>query len=242
MRFADRRDAGRRLADLLDRPRQGTPIVIGLARGGLVIAAEVAGRLRAPLDVLVVRKIGCPWQPELGVGALVEGGIVVRDEALIRELGIETAELEAVIDRERHELDRRVRRYRAGRAPIDVAGAEVIIVDDGLATGGTARAAIADVRARGARRIVLAVPIAPRDTVRALAREVDEIVVVATPDWFGAIGEWYADFVQTSDEEVVALLAGEGASQGRSSPTSSDRVRADPRSPSAAFVRAEQAE
>lgn len=215
MRFADRRDAGRRLADLLDRPRQGTPIVIGLARGGLVVAADVAGRLRAPLDVLVVRKIGCPWQPELGVGALAEGGIVVRDEALIRELGIETAELEAVIDRERHELDRRVDRYRASREPIDVAGADVIIVDDGLATGGTARAAIEAVRARGARRIVLAVPVAPRETVRSLERVVDEVVVLATPDWFGAIGEWYVDFAQVSDDEVVALLAGEGASNLR---------------------------
>lgn len=207
MYFADRRDAGRQLADRLDSRRGESPIVIGMARGGVPVAAEIAERLDAPLDVIVVRKIGCPWQPELGVGALAEGGALVRDDALIADLGIAPRELDAVVTRERRELARRVERYRADRPPLDVAGRTVILVDDGLATGGTARAAILALRERGASPIVLAVPVAPGDTVRRMQSLADEVVVLATPDWFGAIGLFYLDFGQTSDEEVVAALA-----------------------------------
>ncbi|MDH4142020.1 MAG: phosphoribosyltransferase family protein [Chloroflexota bacterium] len=209
--FADRRDAGRQLAERLAarRPRASAdlPVVIGMARGGVPVAAEIARRLRAPLDTIVVRKIGCPWQPELGVGALAEGGVVVLDDVLIEELGITTGELDATIAAEERELARRVAHYRGATDPVPLIGREVILVDDGLATGGTARAAIRSIRARGAVRVILAVPVAPRDTLDRMRPLVDDVAVLDTPTWFGAIGLYYVDFQQTSDEEVVAALS-----------------------------------
>jgi putative phosphoribosyl transferase len=204
--FVDRIDAGRRLADRLADYARFEPIVIGMARGGVPVAAQVAERLGAPLDVLVVRKIGVPWHPELGVGAIAEGGAIVSNEALIADLGIRPGELEPVIERERRVLEDRVRRYRGRRPPIPVEGRVAIVIDDGLATGYTARAAVEAVRRRGASRVVLAVPVAPRHTIEALRSVADEVVAVDPRDDLYAIGEFYADFSQTSDEEIVALL------------------------------------
>ena len=208
--FKDRRDAGRQLGELLRHEATVTdapPVVAGLARGGLPVAAEVADSLGAPLDVMVARKLGVPWQPELGMGAIAEGGGRMLNAALIAELGIDEGAIEEVAAREQHELERRVQRSRGTRLPIPVAGRTVILVDDGLATGYTAWAAILALRARGAGRVVLAVPVAPPDTVRALAGVADQVVAVAQPEPFMAIGEFYDDFSQTSDEEVARILA-----------------------------------
>jgi putative phosphoribosyl transferase len=204
--FKDRSDAGRQLASRLARYTALEPVVVGLPRGGLPVAAEVADRLGAPLDIIVVRKIGLPWQPELGIGAVAEGGIRVLNDVLVEEVGIEPIELEAATARERVELARRVHRYRGERSAVPVDGRVVIVVDDGLATAYTARAAIEAIRRGGARRVILAVPVAPEDSVAAMRGVADEVVVVDTPPRFFAIGDFYEDFAQTSDEEVVSLL------------------------------------
>jgi putative phosphoribosyl transferase len=214
MRFANRREAGRRLGANLGHLVTEQPVVVGLPRGGIPVAYEVAQALGAPLDVLVVRKLGCPWQPELGVGALGEGGIRLLDGSLMRSTGVTTAELEVVASREAAELERRVQRYRAARDPLPVAGRTVVVVDDGLATGSTARAGIEVLRRRGARRIVLAVPVAPADTLSQLQAVADEVVCLHSPRVFGAIGQFYDDFAQTSDEEVAGLLAAEPVVMG----------------------------
>ena len=204
--FADRRDAGRQLAERLASLASTNPIVIALPRGGVPVAAEVAEALRAPLDVIVVRKLGVPWQPELGLGAIAEGGVRVLNHELVTETGITAAQLESVTARERMELDRRVVRYRGDRPAVDVADRAVILVDDGLATGYTARAAVESLRHRRPRRIVLAVPVAPEESVRELSHVADEVVAVDQPPWFFAIGQFYDDFSPTSDDEVTELL------------------------------------
>jgi putative phosphoribosyl transferase len=214
MRFVDRRQAGRRLGASLAHLRSEGPVVVGLPRGGIPVAYEVARALGAPLDVLVVRKLGCPWQPELGVGAVGEGGIRLVNRPLLRSIGLTETELEGVAGREEAELQRRVRRYRGDRGPIPVAGRTVIVVDDGLATGFTARAAIEVLRRRGARRVVLAVPVAPADTLTQLHEITDEVVCLHAPSVFGAIGRFFDDFAQTSDEEVAGLLAAAPAGVG----------------------------
>ena len=205
--FHDRSDAGRRLAERLSAHARDHPVVVGMARGGMAVAAPVAWRLGAPLDVIVVRKVGLPWHPELGVGAIVEGGITVFNEELLAELGLRREDLAEVVRQERAVLDARVGRYRAGRSPIPVDGREAILIDDGLATGFAARAAIAALRERGASRVVLAVPVAPHSTLEDLRLIADDVVVLETPIEFYAIGEFYADFSQTTDDEVVGLLA-----------------------------------
>jgi putative phosphoribosyl transferase len=207
MTFRDRVDAGRRLAERLAVHSGESAVVVALPRGGVPVAAEVAKALGAPLDVLVVRKLGCPWQPELGMGAIAEGDITVRNEDLIERIGVDDATIRAVADRERAELDRRVRRYRGDRPPVPVEGRTAILVDDGIATGSTARAAVDVLRRRGASRVVLAVPVAPREAVIALGDVADEVVAVETPRLFMAIGQFYDDFTQTSDDEVATLLA-----------------------------------
>ena len=204
--FADRREAGRQLAHRLIPNASLEPLVVGLPRGGVPVAAEVADRLGAELDVIVVRKLGCPWQPELGIGAIAEGGVRVLNDALVEEVGIGRDQLDAETAREGAELARRVGRYRGDRAPIPVANRVVIVVDDGLATGYTARPAIESLRRRGARRVILAVPVAPEDSIAAMRDVADEVVVVDVPSWFLSIGEFYEDFSQTSDAEVVGLL------------------------------------
>ena len=204
--FRDRVDAGRRLAEQLQFLRGERPVVLALPRGGVPVGAEVARSLDAPLDVIVVRKLGVPFQPELGFGAVGEGGIRLLDRDLIGRARLSARDVAAVEDKERRELDRRVRLYRGERPPIDVAGRTVVIVDDGLATGSTARVAVRVARAMGALRVVLAVPVAPPEAVPELEAEADRFVTVVTPSPFVGVGRWYEDFQQTSDDEVAVLL------------------------------------
>jgi putative phosphoribosyl transferase len=205
MRFHDRQDAGRRLAELLTHYRDQQPIVLGLPRGGVPVAYEIALALEAPLDTFVVRKIGAPFQPELGIGAIAEGGVVLLDERAQR-LGITSEEIRQIERMEKAELERRVQRFRGGAPLVPVRGRTVILVDDGIATGGTARAAIQALRQLGVGRLVLAVPVIPAETVESFAREVDELVSLTAPEAMWAIGFWYEDFTQVTDEEVMALL------------------------------------
>jgi putative phosphoribosyl transferase len=204
--FPDRRAAGRALAEeLKDIPAERT-VVLGLPRGGVAVAHEVAARLGAPLDVIVTRKIGYPPSPELGVGAIAEGGEPVYDSRLLDKLGITPADLSAVVAAEEAELARRVRVYRAGHLLREVAGLCVLVVDDGLATGVTARAALRSLRAAGAGLLVLAVPVAPPSAMEAMRAEADRVVILATPRRFSSVGEWYVSFGQLSDADVLALL------------------------------------
>ncbi|GII77124.1 hypothetical protein Sru01_21060 [Sphaerisporangium rufum] len=205
--FTDRHDAGVRLAGRLrEIPGTAGAIVLGLPRGGVPVAAEVARALHAPMDVIVVRKLGVPYQPELGFGAVGEGGVRVVTPDIVRVAGLNPEEIAEVERRERAEVTRRARRFREGRPPVDPAGRTVIVVDDGIATGGTARAACRVARARGASRVVLAVPVGAPDVIAAMREVADEVVCLETPPFLHAIGAWYADFRQTTDEEVVELL------------------------------------
>ncbi len=206
--FANRRDAGRRLAKLLLPLKGDRPVVLGLPRGGVPVAAEVAKALDAPLDVIVVRKLGVPFQPELGFGAIGEGGVRLLDSDLIRLAGLTQRDLDQVESKERRELQRRVERYRAGHPPIAIEGRTVIIVDDGLATGATARTAVHIARAHGARYIVVAVPVASGQATKELESVADEVVTLLTPLRFVAVGLWYRNFGQTTDDEVARLLGG----------------------------------
>lgn len=206
MRFTDRADAGRRLAERLRGELAGDAVVLGLPRGGVPVAYEVARALDLPLDVVVVRKLGLPYQPELAMGAVGED-VRVLNEQVLRIARVDEAELDAVERRERAEVVRRTEALRAGRPPVPIADREVVLVDDGIATGSTARAACQVVRARGARRVVLAAPVAPAGVPKALADAADELVLLHVSDHFSAVGQFYADFGQTPDEEVTALLA-----------------------------------
>jgi len=207
-RYTDRRDAGAALADALAK-YAGRPdvVVLGLPRGGVPVAYEVATGLGAPLDVLVVRKLGLPGHPELAMGAIGSDGVLVLDDRVIRWASVTRDELREVIDRERAELDRREQLLRGHRPPLDVRGRIAIVVDDGLATGSTMRAAIAVLRSRDPARVVVAVPIAAASACQDLGEDVDEIVCATTPEPFHAVGLWYHDFSPTTDEEVVELLA-----------------------------------
>jgi putative phosphoribosyl transferase len=206
MLFTDRADAGRRLARQLRHLGGRGVVVLGLPRGGVPVAFEVAEELRAPLDVIVVRKLGVPFQPEYAFGAIGEGGVRVIDEHVTEQTGLSGAEIDSVEGRERAELDRRVGRLRGGRPPVPLAGRTVVIVDDGIATGATARAACQVARARGAGRVVLAVPVGPAESIESLGHVADEVVCANTPAGFFAIGEWYADFAQATDQQVTVLL------------------------------------
>ncbi|MGH9154174.1 MAG: phosphoribosyltransferase family protein, partial [Acidimicrobiales bacterium] len=206
MLFANREDAGRRLAAELDHLRGGDVVVVGLPRGGVPVGLEVARHLGAPLDVIVVRKLGVPFQPELGMGAIGEGGVRVLNEEVISAAGVGDGALADVERRERAELERRARRFRGDRPMVPLAGRTVVVVDDGIATGSTARAACQAARAHGASRVVLAVPVAPPGWTARFAGDADELACVATPQPFHAIGQWYRDFSQTSDAEVLACL------------------------------------
>ncbi|HEX6585741.1 MAG TPA: phosphoribosyltransferase family protein [Solirubrobacterales bacterium] len=205
--FADRRDAGRRLAEPLERFREVDPLVLALPRGGVPVGYEVARALHAPLDILLVRKIGAPFQPEYGIGAIAEGGVrFIRTED-IEMTGIGEEEIESIVARETEELERRARVYRGDREPLPVEGRTVILVDDGIATGGTAVAAAHALRARGAARVVLAVPVAPPGSEVRLAGEFDEVVCLEQPHGFFGIGQFYVDFGQLGDQDVIDLLA-----------------------------------
>jgi predicted phosphoribosyltransferase len=208
MLFVDRAEAGRVLAEPL-RAYAGRPdvTVLALPRGGVVVGYEVARALRAPLDVLVVRKLGVPGHSELAMGAIASGGARVLSRDVIAMLGISQAQIDAVAVREQAELERRERAYRADRPAAPLSGRTVLIVDDGLATGATMRAAVRSLRAHAPARIVVAVPVGAPDTCAELRDEADEVVCAHSPESFGAVGPWYDDFSQTSDDEVRELLA-----------------------------------
>lgn len=206
MQFADRLDAGRRLAAKLTHIRDQDVAVLGLPRGGVPVAFEVAQALGAPLDVIIVRKLGVPFQPELAMGAIGEDGVLILNRDVIHLARISDVELAGVERRERAVLEAQARRFRANAPRVPLRGRTAIIVDDGMATGSTARAACQVARAQGAARVVLAVPVAPRSAVAEIAGYADEVVCVETPDPFFAVGQWYRDFSQTSDGEVLQLL------------------------------------
>jgi putative phosphoribosyl transferase len=211
--FADRVDAGRRLAERLEPFRGGHVVVLGLPRGGVPVAYEVATRLELPLDVIVVRKLGVPFQPELAMGAIGEGGVRVLNQEVLAQARVSEDELEAVETRERAEMEARVTRFRKGRERLDLHGSTAVIVDDGIATGSTARAACEVARHLGAARVVLAVPMAPADSLREIT-EADEVVCLTTPEPFLAVGYHYRNFMPTSDEEVTVLLHAAAGREG----------------------------
>jgi len=207
--FRDRVDAGQRLAAALAKyANEADVLVLALPRGGVPVGYEVARRLGAPLDVLVVRKLGVPGHEELAMGAIASGGAQVIDRDIVAMIGVADDILEHVIERETRELERRERVFRGerGATPLDVEGKTVVLVDDGLATGSTMLAAVQGLRTRGPRRIVVAVPVGSPETCAAFRPHVDEIVCLATPQPFYAVGLWYDDFAQTSDDEVRELL------------------------------------
>jgi len=206
--FTDRKDAGQQLAAALKPMRLESPVVLALPRGGVPVGFELASELDAPLDIVVVRKLGAPGQHELGLGAIVDGDHPqsVLNEEIIAELEVSPEYLRSEIESELAEIRRRQELYRKGRTPISVAGRTAIVVDDGIATGGSIRAALRGVRRMNPKKLVLAVPVAPPETIESLRPEADEIVCLETPAMFFAIGEFYEDFSQTSDQEVIDLL------------------------------------
>jgi len=219
--FMDRREAGRRLGEIL-RPLGSSSdfVVLGLPRGGIPVAFEVAGLLGAPLDVCVVRKLGVPGHEEVAMGAIASGGVEMLDARMIRALRITREEAMRILARERQELERRERAYREGHPPVEVRGRTVILVDDGLATGASMTAAVTAVRRRGPRAIVVAVPVASASACAELRQVADGCVCVLTPESFQGVGQWYADFSQTTDDEVRELLAAARSRQPAEAPSS----------------------
>ena len=209
MSFTDRFEAGRRLAAALAGYKDEQPVILALPRGGVPVAAEVAAALSAPLDLILVRKIGVPYQPELAMGAVVDGGapVIVRNEDVIRLAGIDESDFKAVCDSELAEIERRRQRYLGDRERVEVTGQTAIVIDDGVATGATTRAALRATRMRNPKRLVLAVPVAPTDSLAALRSDADDVICLEDHEFFGAIGLYYADFRQISDEEVIQMLA-----------------------------------
>src|SRR6059058_3036706 len=212
--FENRAEAGWQLAEKLDKySGREDVIVLGLPRGGVPVAYEVAKRLRAPLDVFIVRKLGVPGFEELAAGAIASGGVRVLNEDVIRAIPYADEAIEAVTVKETAEFERREHIYREGRPPPELRDRIVILVDDGLATGATMRAAVKALRERGAAKIVVAVPVGPPDTCREFEDEADETICASAPEFFQAVGQYYEDFSQTSDEEVRELLARAAQSQ-----------------------------
>ena len=209
MPFIDRTDAGRQLAKALARYKAQRPVVLALPRGGVPVAAEVAAVLDAPLDLILVRKIGVPFQPELAMGAVVDGGkpVIVRNEDVISLTGVSEQEFNATCDQQLAEIERRRKLYLGDRPHPQIAGRTVIVVDDGIATGATTRAALQAIRMRKPSKLVLAVPVAPTESLKGLRGEADEIICLEDYEDFGAIGLFYSDFAQVSDTEVIEILA-----------------------------------
>jgi predicted phosphoribosyltransferase len=208
MIFANRSEAGRSLAWRLEKfANRDDVLILGIPRGGVPVAYEIARALHIPLDVLVLRKLGVPGHEELAFGAIALGGTRVLDRHILRNIGISAAEVEAVTARERDELLRREEKFRGDSPPLSLAGKAVILVDDGIATGASLLAGIRAVRTMAPAKLIVAVPVAPAETCERLADEVDEIVCVATPEPFGAVGQFYDDFSEVHDEDVIRLLA-----------------------------------
>ena len=218
--FDNRVEAGRMLGARLAALRLANPVVLALPRGGVPVALEVARALDAPLDLLLVRKIGVPWQPELAVAAVMDGAepVVVVERHIQAETGVKQEYIEQRAKEEFAEIERRRRTYLADRAPVPVAGRTAIVVDDGIATGTTMRAALKGLRRRNPARLVLAVPVAPPDTINELRQEVDDVVCLAQPSFFGAIGYFYRDFHQLSDDEVISLMRQAPLAAGTTTP------------------------
>jgi putative phosphoribosyl transferase len=206
MIFADRAEAGERLASALSEYAGSDAVILAIPRGGVIVGEVVSRELGVPLDVVVPRKIGAPDNPELGLGAIAPG-VRVLDPRMLQMLGVSDEYLEREIEAQEQEIERRLHAYREGRSPVDVRRRVAIVIDDGVATGGTAVAALRWARAQGAARVVLAVPVAPGAAIPRLRQEADDVVVIAAPEPFFAVGEWYRQFDQTSDAEVVAALA-----------------------------------
>jgi putative phosphoribosyl transferase len=207
--FTDRSEAGRILAGKLSAySGRKDVVVLALPRGGVPVACRVAGAMHVPLDVFVVGKLGTPWQPELAMGALAEGGVEILDLSLVQVLGISEQGVQDAVAAARRELETRARLYRGGHPPPDLEGRTVILVDDGIATGCSILAAIAAIRRKNAARVVVAVPVAPASGCSAIRMEADEVISVAQPDMFLAVSQWYQDFTQISDEDVCRLLEG----------------------------------
>jgi len=205
--FRDRREAGARLAEQLKHLADRDVVVLGLPRGGIPVAFEVATALRAPLDVFVVRKLGVPWHEELAMGAIAPRGVRVLNKSVVNRLGISRDTIDEVVEREKQELERREVAYRDGRTPPDIRGKVAILIDDGLATGSTMRAAVAAVRQFGPARVVVAVPVGAPDACAEFEKLADEVVCLERPEPFFAVGTWYDNFAQTTDDEVRELLA-----------------------------------
>ena len=206
-RFRDRRDAGQWLAAALASWAAPDLLVLGLPRGGVPVAWEVAAALRAPLDVLLVRKLGVPGQEELAMGAIASDGVRELNTSIVRQLGVTPDAIRAATEREQRELDRRLLLYRGHRPPVGITGQSVVLVDDGLATGATMRAAVTAVSAWAPRGLIVAVPVAPAPVIRSLTEAAQRVVCLITPEPFDAVGCWYDDFAPTTDDEVRALLA-----------------------------------
>jgi len=209
-RFADRREAGRELAAELLAQADEHPVVVGLPRGGVPVAEEIATSLAAPLEILVVRKLGAPHNPEYGIGAIAEGGTHVFDPEALAVLGIDNGALDAIVDRGRAEMRRRVELYRRGREPLSLDGRTVIVVDDGVATGVTDTAALRAIRRQRPERLILAVPVCAPDSAARLRGEADQLVCLLEPRLLLGVGQWYRDFSQVSDEQVIASLESAG--------------------------------
>lgn len=216
MPFKDRIEAGSKLAAALAKYKDQQPVVLALPRGGVPVAAEVAAALNAPLDLILVRKIGVPLQPELAMGAVFDGGTptIVRNEDVIRLAGIDEAEFKSVCDDELIEIERRRQRYLGGREREGVAGRTAIVIDDGIATGATTRVALRATRMRNPKKLVLAVPVAPTESLAAMRQEADEVICLEDHEFFDAIGFYFRDFHQISDEEVIEILRRFPAQQG----------------------------
>lgn len=207
-RFLDRQDAGRQLAEKLKGyKKEAERIVLGLPRGGVVVAYEIACALRAPLEILLVRKLGVPWHPELAMGAIAEGGVEFLNSEVMANLNISADEIKQVVEKERKELFRRQELYRGHRRVPQVAGKEIILVDDGLATGATMRAAVQALKKKRAKKIIVAVPVGDSGVCGMIREEADDLICLMTPYSLESIGRWYDEFGQTSDEEVIYLLA-----------------------------------
>jgi putative phosphoribosyl transferase len=229
VRFSDRADAGQRLARRLEYLRGGDNVVLGLPRGGVPVAFEVARALGAPLDVIVVRKLGVPFQPELAMGAIGEGGVKVTNDEVIRRSGVTESEFAAVERRELVDLQRQAERFRAGRPHVDIAGRTVIVVDDGIATGSTASAACQVARRHGATTVIMAAPVGAPESINALRAVCDEVVCLDAPPFFAAVGTWYDDFRHVPDADVTNLL--ERASAAVPTATAATAAPAPPPAP-----------